>query len=456
MSISQGRAAVGRQDRTARSQPGRVAAPRLRARSRRSTGAGPRLLAAGAALLVVLAVTQTLLTGVVELRWAFAFAALIALGELLRLNLPGDREAAPIGTACALAYALLIRVGPVPARHSALQVVAVTGIGMILGALPHLAVGRPARMASMASRLLAVAVAAFAFRPLAGAYAVVQHWWTAFAVMAALLAVAWLVNVVIEAVIRVGVLRARLWVTFTGELQVQGPLGVAVGASAALIVFAAEAMGLVAVAVFIAPLLVTQVAFRRYAGIRATYLQTVRALARVTEIGGYVEAGHSDRVSRLAVAVGRDLGLTEQQLLELQYAALIHDIGQLSLPDPIPGGATVLVSPDDQRQIAELGAEVIEQANMLDSVAEIVRRQSDPCRDQDTASPGPPPLSSRIIRAVNAFDDLVGTSVNPARATEVVERLRLDTSAEYDPRVVEALARVVARRTPGAGSVPRP
>jgi len=160
--------------------------------------------------------------------------------------------------------------------------------------------------------------------------------------------------------------------------------------------------------------------------------------------------------AHLGAPVGRELGLAEQQLLELQYAALIHDIGQLSLPDPIPGGATVLVSPDDQRQIAELGAEVIEQANMLDSVAEIVRRQSDPCRDQDTASPGPPPLSSRIIRAVNAFDDLVGTSVNPARATEVVERLRLDTSAEYDPRVVEALARVVARRTPGAGSVPRP
>jgi response regulator RpfG family c-di-GMP phosphodiesterase len=244
------------------------------------------------------------------------------------------------------------------------------------------------------------------------------------------------------------VLRARLWVTFTGEIQVEGPLGVAVGASAALIVFAAEAMGLVAVAVFIAPLLVTQVAFRRYAGIRSTYLQTVRALARVTEIGGYVEAGHSDRVSRLAVAVGRDLGLTERQLLELQYAALIHDIGQLSLPDPIPGGATVLVSPADQRQIAELGAEVIEQARMLDSVAEIVRRQSDPCRDE-AGSAGPPPIGSRIIRAVNAFDDLVGSSANQGRAAAVVDRLQLDTSTEYDPQVVDALARVVARRARG-------
>ena len=45
----------------------------------------------------------------------------------------------------------------------------------------------------------------------------------------------------------------------------------------------------------------------------------------------------------------------------------------------------------------------------------------------------PPPLSSRIIRAVNAFDDLVGSSANPGRATAVVDRLRLDTSTEYDP-----------------------
>ncbi len=437
----------------------RLATTGLRARSRWPGGSGQRLLVAASAVLVAVCVVQSLGTAVVAPRSAIAFAALIALGELLRLNLPGDREAAPIGTACALAYALLIRVGSVPARHSAFQVVAVTGIGMALGALPHLAVGRPAQTAGMASRLLAVACAAFAFRPLAGTRDIVRYWWVALAVMALLVTVAWLVDVVIAACIRADTLQSRFWVTFTDELRVQGLLGVAVGASALLIAFAAEAMGLVAVAVFLAPLLVTQVAFRRYAGIRATYLQTVRALARVTEIGGYVETGHADRVSRLAVAVGRELGMTEPQLLELQYAALIHDIGQLSLQDPIPGGATVLVSPEDQRRIAELGAEVIEQATMLDNVAEIVRRQNDPYAGPSRRPPGSPgvgaaagqlavpPLSSRIIRAVNAFDDLVGSYADAGRAAAVVDRLRLDASAEYDPEVVAALARIITRRS---------
>jgi hypothetical protein len=295
----------------------------------------------------------------------------------------------------------------------------------------------------MAARGVAVAVVAAIFRPLAGNSLISAHWWSALPVMTSLVILAWLVEAVIAALVRTDVLRARYGVALADELRVQLPLGVAVGASALLIAFAAEVMGLFAVAVFAAPLLVTQVALRRFAGIRATYLQTVRALARVTEIGGYVEAGHSARVSKLAVAMGRELGMPEGALLELEYAALMHDIGQLSLRDPIPGGATVLVTREEQRRIAEYGAEVIQQAKVLDSVADIVRRQSDPARP--SGRDPEPPLSSRIIRAANAFDDLVGSSTDPSRAVAAVEQLRLDTGAEYDPEVVEALSRLVER-----------
>jgi hypothetical protein len=119
----------------------------------------------------------------------------------------------------------------------------------------------------------------------------------------------------------------------------------------------------------------------------------------------------------------------------------MHDIGQLSLRDPVPGGATVLVAREDQRRIAEYGAEVIQQARVLDAVADIVRRQSDPCRPADRSDP--PPLSSRIIRAANAYDDLVGASPNPSLAAKAVHRLRLNTAFEYDPQVIEALSRLV-------------
>jgi len=89
-------------------------------------------------------------------------------------------------------------------------------------------------------------------------------------------------------------------------------------------------------------------------------------------------------------------------------------------------------------------------------VAEIVRRQNEPFRDvQDPGGfPDPageertgPPMSSRIIKAANAFDDIVGSSLDHGRAATAVQQLRLDTASEYDPDAVEALSRVVNRRS---------
>ena len=193
------------------------------------------------------------------------------------------------------------------------------------------------------------------------------------------------------------------------------------------------------------PLLLTQFAFRRYAAIRTTYRQTIRSLSRVTEVGGYVESGHAERVSRLALAVGRELGLTENELLDLEYAALLHDIGQLSLIDPIPGGSTLVVAPVERRRVAELGADVIKTTGVLDRVAEIVSRQADPYRKHREGPDDKVPLESRIIKAASAYDDLVGGDPSTDANADALERLRLGMAYEYDPRVVETLTRVVAR-----------
>ena len=410
---------------------------------------GRLLLLAAVGMMVVAAVAHTAAARVTDPETAIAFGSVIAIGELLRLRQPGGREAAPLATAAALAYALLLRVGELPGSHpvphiAALQVITVTAVGMTVGALPHMAAGRPAGLTGMATRLVAVACVAFAFRPIAGTEVISGrgHWWIAFIVMTVLVVIGWLAEAMIASLIRADDLGARFSVALWDEMRIQLPLGAAVGVSAMMITFAAEVMGLTGLGVFMGPLLVTQVAFRRYAGISATYLQTVRALARVTEVGGYVESGHSRRVSRLAVAVGRELGLAEADLLDLEYAALMHDIGQLALPDPIPGGATVLVSTEDQRRIAELGADVISKAGVLDRVAELVRCQSWPSRGHDPE----PPVGSKIIRAANAFDDLVGGSTDRDRTAAALERLRLDTAAEYDPGVIEALSEVAGKR----------
>ncbi|MGI5322737.1 HD-GYP domain-containing protein [Actinomadura nitritigenes] len=445
-----------------------MSSTQIRARRERAAwqtiDSGQLLLIATAGLFVVVAIAEVAAAGLRQPNVAIIFGVLIALGELFRMVMPGNREVAPIASAGAMGYALLVGIGPegappdaplgvVPAEHSPLQVVAVTSVGMLVGSLPHILVGRSPRPDAMARRLFTVAVVALCFRPM---LSLGLPWQLLLAVMGLVVVLSCFTDVLIASMIRAEAVRARFGIALRDEIDAKMALCAATSATAMLIAVATTAMGEAALLIFTVPILVTQFAFRRYAGIRATYLQTVRALSRVTEVGGYVETGHSRRVSRLSVAMGRELGMSEEELLELEYAALMHDIGQLSLGDPIPGGATVLASPAEQRRIAELGAEVIKQTGVLDRVAHIVQLSSHPYRTGPETLAGPgeaaerpapaPPLAGRIIKVANAYDDLVGDSADRDRGAAVLERLRLDSAAEYDPTVVEALSRVVDRR----------
>ena len=400
-----------------------------------------------AALLAVAAVVVTASPGgFVQGRTALAFTAFIALGELVRITLPGGRDAAPVATAGALGYALLTNHSEVPAQHSALQVVAVVAVAMLLGVAPHAATGRAPSVDSLARRLLTLGVAAALFRgtgldELAGGLRDAQ---LAF-IMIGLVLVTLVVDAVLAAAVRAGADRAPFFAVLRNEVQAQVGIGSAIGATGALIALAATIMGGYALPVFVVPLLLTQFAFRRYAAIRESSLQTIRALSRVTELGGYTESGHSRRVSALAVAVGRELGMSDADLRDLEYAALMHDIGQLSLAEPIPGGATVVAAPGDQRRIARLGADVILQTGVLDNVAAIVAQQAEPYRRAHETERPDVPLAARIIKAVNAYDDLVGDSVEVGRRLDALERLRLGMAYEYDPTVVESLSKTVER-----------
>lgn len=372
---------------------------------------------------------------------ALAFLAFIAIGELVRLRLPGDREAAPLGAAGALAYCLLPDIGSSPARHSPLQVVVVTALGMVLGVVPHIWVGRGPGVLYIARRLVVIGAAAVVFRPLAG-----HHVGPLLA--AAMVAV--VIGVAALDAVLAGLIRARqmhlprdaaLRDEFAGVLGI----GSAIGATGMLIALAVGVMNLWAIPVFCAPLLLTQFSIRRFTAVRATYRQTVRSLSRTTELGGYTPPGHAGRVSDLSLAIGRELGLNEADLLDLEYAALMHDLGQLSLEAPVHGGATVYVDPGEQRRLAEEGAKVVRATGVPAAVAEIVERQAEPYRRPHEAIDPTLPLGARILKAANAFDDLAGAAPPRDVALSALERLRHGMAYDYDPRVVEVLSGVVAR-----------
>lgn len=260
---------------------------------------------AGAVVLLAFAFGAVAVRGMAEPGVALAFTVLIALGECVRITLPGDREQAPIGAAGALAYALLGPLRGLPTAHGVLQAVAVTGAGLLLALMPAVALPRGvrrrcrapwrdrARLDGAARRLLGAGFAAAIFQPLYTSGVVDRFsadgpaYGVFLTVVAALAA---LCDATLAAVLR----RARSGLRFPAaledELRSLFGIGSAIAATGMLVSLAAGEVGLWALPLFCAPLLLAQVSFRRAAAVRATTGQTIASLAKATEVAGYTRA----------------------------------------------------------------------------------------------------------------------------------------------------------------------
>jgi HD-GYP domain len=380
------------------------------------------------------------------------FFVAIVIGEVFRGRQPGTRHTAPMATAAALALAMTVECPHgVPAGYGAPLVVVVTAAAMAAGLTPSLIRRQPLRLTDLSVSLLAITVAAVLFRevPISNGRTVLelQASWrpdVLALVMVLISAFALTVEVLLLALVRAARSHAPFLRTFQDEFVAAFGLTAALSATGALVALAERPLGVLAIPLFLFPLGLTQFAVQRQSAIRRTYRQTIRTLSRLTEFGGYTEPGHASRVAELSLAMGKLLGMSERDVLDLEYAALLHDIGQVSLTEPIPGGATVLAAPADQRRIAHDGAEIVRQTGVLDNVAVILEAQTTSYR-QVREFGEDLPLSSRIIKVCNAYDDLAGSRPSTVRHNAAMERINLGLGYEYDPRVVDALVRVLER-----------
>lgn len=179
---------------------------------------------------------------------------------------------------------------------------------------------------------------------------------------------------------------------------------------------------------------------------------TVHALARSLDgidpaLGG---GAHSQRVARYAAAVARDMGISDAQLRELRSAAVLHDIGKVAVPPSILRTAEREL---DDRQRGALQYHAWVSRTMiagagLESVADIVFHMPErwdgagyPERLREEAIP----LSSRILRAAEALDNLTA-GVAGAEALDgfsASAELKRRAGTELDPDVAVRLARLV-------------
>lgn len=383
-----------------------------------------------------------------------AFFVAIAVGESLHVSILGVRQTPFMAIAATLAFAMTAEA-PAGAmtEFSGGVVIVVTALAMVVGYCVREVRGQGVPVSGMAVRLLVAGVTAGVFRgiPLSDGRSLLrlqQTWadrgWLSGLVMVAVSGLALLLQMVLSAAVRARRERAALRQSFSDEVRAVYPSYAALSTTASLIALAERPLGIAAIPLFLFPLLLMQFSVRRQSAVRATYRQTIRALSRLTEIGGFTANGHSSRVAELAMAVGRDMGLSEREMLDLEYAALLHDIGQVSLKVPIPQGATVLVAPGDAQRIASHGAQIVRETGVLAGVSRIMEGQATSYRQVRELGEDLP-LPSRIIKVVNAFDDYSGGLASVERQDGALERIHLGLGYEYDPYVVDALQRVVDR-----------
>lgn len=244
------------------------------------------------------------------------------------------------------------------------------------------------------------------------------------------------------------------------DLGRHAPLALAMASIAVVMALGLRVLGPISLVLFLVPLVVLQPAVGRQRRIRMAQRQTISALARLTDQAGLTTAGHGARVAALAVPLARDVGVEEPDLVDVEAAALLHDLGQVGLSRPIPGGATVEVCARDQRRIAAAGAAILARTAELSRLSAWVGDVGVPQHRAEER--GDVALVSRVIRVASAYDDLTGHATRLTGAhgpVEAVERLVRGTPHDYDPRVVDALVRRLERTgvlSPGQASALRP
>ena len=179
---------------------------------------------------------------------------------------------------------------------------------------------------------------------------------------------------------------------------------------------------------------------------------TLIALARAIDAKSPWTAGHSERVTELALKIGRVMGLPTKELDILHRGGLLHDIGKIGIPAMIldkPGRLTeeeVLLMREHPRK----GARILEPIAAYSEVVPIVLQHHEwfDGNGYPTRLAGEEiSLGGRIFAVADVFDAL--SSDRPYRAglgrAEAIERIKQGTGRQFDPKVVEAFLEVMAQ-----------
>ncbi len=194
----------------------------------------------------------------------------------------------------------------------------------------------------------------------------------------------------------------------------------------------------------------TELAESRRRELEQSYVSTIAALATALDAKDRYTEAHSRETAALALAVGRRLGLIDDRLKFLEYAAYLHDIGKIGIPGHIlhkPGP----LSPEEFEVMKEhpvIGERIVGSVPFLSPVRSIVRAEHerfDGAGYPDGLAGAEIPLEARIILACDAFHAMATDRPyrNALPKSRILEELRSQSGKQFDPIVVSALLAVI-------------
>jgi putative nucleotidyltransferase with HDIG domain len=186
-----------------------------------------------------------------------------------------------------------------------------------------------------------------------------------------------------------------------------------------------------------------------------SYAQTTRAMAQAIDAKDPYSRGHSEGVARIAVEIAKELGMTADEIRGIEIAAFLHDVGKIGISDELLRKPIALSH--EERQILEshpsLSAQILSPIEFPWPVLEAVAHHHEQFIGEgypDRIKGEEIPLGARILAVADAFEAM--TSDRPYRSalskSDAVKRVRRQSGAQFDPKVVEALLRVVEKEKP--------
>lgn len=186
------------------------------------------------------------------------------------------------------------------------------------------------------------------------------------------------------------------------------------------------------------------------------FMTTVKVLSSLFELRGGRLAGHSRRVTDTARQLAKGLGVEDSAAQDILFAALLHDIGKIGLPDHLMEKSFNTMPASERTQMmthAQRGEMVLMAVDQLKKAANLVRHHHE-CYDgsgyPDHLAGIAIPPGARILAVANDFDALqMGTLVSrPLKPAEARAFILENRGKRYDPHVVDVFITQVADQIP--------